>query len=298
MNNFFKILLFLAFLLATNSCQLNKLALGPWKNPVEKKDFYLKEGQDSIHLKCFGENLQPVFYRNNKIFERDFSIKSFYFTTNEGRKINAWLLKSNSGKPKASVFALHGNAANLNVQYRNFSNLTQYGYQVFIFDYAGFGYSEGKATRKNALQDSFSAFEFFENLDKVKNTPKIIYGQSIGGNFAIPVAVQNQDGIEGLVLEGTFMNFKNIPNYYVPFLGGLIIANNYNNKQNLKSFKKPMLVIHSTEDRVVPFKLGKKIFENANEPKAFLEIDKAHINGIKFYADKISAKIDSLILKN
>ena len=80
-------------------------------------------------------------------------------------------------------------------------------------------------------------------------------------------------------------------------IGGLIISNNYNNRQNLKNFKKPILIIHSKEDRVVNFKLGKQIFKKANQPKEFFEIDKPHINGIRFYHNEISNKIDSLILK-
>lgn len=79
---------------------------------------------------------------------------------------------------------------------------------------------------------------------------------------------------------------------------GLIISNNYNNRQNLKNFKKPILIVHSKEDRVVNFKLGKQIFKKANQPKEFFEIDKPHINGIRFYHNEISNKIDSLILKN
>ena len=80
-------------------------------------------------------------------------------------------------------------------------------------------------------------------------------------------------------------------------IGGLIISNNYNNRQNLKNFKKPILIVHSKEDRVVNFKLGKQIFKKANQPKEFFEIDKPHINGIRFYHNEISNKIDSLILK-
>ncbi len=295
MKKLLKIFIVPIFLTVT-SCQINQV-LEPWKNSLNKKEFSWKEGGDSIELKISGENLQPEFLKNSRILERDFRIKSFYFQSKEGRKLNAWLLKSTTEKPKASVFALHGNSGNLNTQFQSFVDLTKNGFQIFIFDYSGFGYSEGKATRKNALEDSFSAFDFFENLDEIKNTPKIIYGQSFGGNLAIPIGEKFQNEIEGLVLEGTFMNVKNIANSKIPVLGGLIISNNYNNRKNLKSFKKTILIIHSKEDRVVNFKLGKQIFRNANQPKEFFEIDKPHINGIRFYHNEISNKIDSLILK-
>lgn len=295
MKYFSKIFSFFIFLTIT-SCQINQV-LEPWKNFIDQKEFSWKDGKDSLKLKFSGENLQPIFYKNNQILERDYQIKSFYFKTKNTRKLNAWLLYSKIEKPKASIFVLHGNSGNLNTQFENFSDLTKEGFQIFIFDYSGFGYSEGKATRKNALEDSYSAFDFFNHLEEIRNTRKIIYGQSFGGNVAIPVATKNQNKIEGLVLEGTFMNFKNVANRKIPAIGGLIINNNYNNRQNLKNFKKPILVIHSKEDNTINIKLGKQIYANANQPKEFLEIDKPHVNGIRFYHDEISKKIDSLILK-
>lgn len=290
MNKSLKITFSFFIVLTFVSCQMNKIALQPWRNSLDKKEFAWKEGNDSLKMKISGENLQPTFFKNNHILEKGFTIKSFYFKTKEGRKLNGWLLKSTTEEPKASIFALHGNATNINVHHQNFADLTKNGFQIFIFDYSGFGFSEGNSTRKNALEDAFSAFDFFENLDEIKNTPKIIYGQSFGGNLAIPVATENQQNIEGVVIEGTFMNVKNIANNYIPVLGGFVISNNYNNKQNLKNFKKPILIVHSKEDRVVNFKLGKQIFKNANPPKEFLEIDKPHINGIKFYHNEISKK--------
>jgi len=281
MKKLFKIFIFPVFLTII-SCQMNKTVLQPWRNSLDKKEFVWKEGNDSIKMKISGDNLQPTFFKNNQIFEKDFTIKSFYFKTEDGRKLNAWLLKSTTERPKASVFALHGNATNINIHHQNFADLTKHGFQIFIFDYSGFGYSEGNATRKNALEDAFSAFQFFENLDEVKNTPKIIYGQSFGGNLAIPLATRNQQKIEGLVIEGTFMNVKNIANSVIPVFEGLIISNNYNNRQNLKNFKKPILNIHRKEDKVVNLKLGKQILKNANQPKEFYKKNHNHTNEIKF----------------
>ena len=204
-------------------------------------------------------------------------------------------MKSKTEIPKVSIFALHGNSGNLKSQYRRFIELTNYGFQIFIFDYPGFGYSEGKSTRENAVEDSFSVFDYFNNLDEIKNKPKVIYGQSIGGNFSIPVATRNQDNIEGLILEGTFISFNDIANRKVPFLGGLMIKENDDNRLNLKNFKKPVLIIHSKEDKLIPLEMGKQLYENANEPKEFFEIDRPHIRGISFYGKEISEKIYKMI---
>lgn len=289
-NNF----LGLIFLLLLVNCQVNKVLL-PTKNAIDKREFSWKEGKDLIELKVAGENLQPYYFKNKGTLQHDFTIKSYYFKTESGRKINGWLLKSKTEVPQISVFALHGNSGNLNSQYLRFVELTKYGFQIFLFDYPGFGYSEGKSTRENAVEDSFSVFDFFKNLDEIKNTPKIIYGQSIGGNFSIPVAARNQDDIEGLVLEGTFISFNAIANRKVPLLGGLVIKENDDSHMNLKNFKKPVLIIHSREDKLIPLELGKQLYENANEPKEFFEIDRPHISGISYYGKEISEKIEKMI---
>ena len=289
-NNF----LGLIFLLLLVNCQVNKVLL-PTKNAIDKREFKWEEGKDLIELKVAGENLQPYYFKNKDTLQHDFTIKSYYFRTESGRKINGWLLKSKTEVPKISVFALHGNSGNLNSQYRRFIELTKYGFQIFLFDYPGFGYSEGKSTRENAVEDSFSVFDFFKNLDEIKNTPKIIYGQSIGGNFSIPVAARYQDDIEGLVLEGTFISFNAIANRKVPLLGGLAIKENDDNRLNLKNFKKPVLIIHSKNDKLIPLEMGKQLYENANEPKEFFEIDRPHISGISYYGKEISEKIDKMI---
>ena len=284
----------LIFLFLLVNCQVNKVLL-PTKNSIDKREFNWKEGNDAMELKVAGENLQPYFFKNKDSLQRNFSIKSYYFKTESGRKINGWLLKSKTEIPKVSIFALHGNSGNLKSQYQRIVELTKCGFQIFIFDYPGFGYSEGKSTRQNAVEESFAVFDYFKNLDEIKNTPKIIYGQSIGGNFSIPVATRKQDEIKGLVLEGTFMSFNDIANRKVPLLGGLVIKENDDNRLNLKNFTKPVLIIHSKEDKLIPLEMGKQLYENANEPKEFFEIDRPHLSGISYYSKEISEKIYKMI---
>ena len=294
MRKFLKTLFSIIVLFSLFNCQVNEV-LRPKKFPTNKKEVDLKVGNEELQLKFVGNNLQPYFFKNQDTLKQNLSIKSYFFKTESGRKINAWLINSKTEMPKISVFALHGNSGNLNSQYQKFTELTKYGFQIFLFDYAGFGYSEGKSTRKNAVEDSFSAFEFFKNLDEIKNTPKIIYGQSIGGNFSIPVASKNQNDIEGLVLEGSFLNFKNLAKRKTSIIGSLIIKENEDNQLNLKRFNKPILIIHSKEDKVIPIEMGRKLYEYANEPKEFFEINQPHTKGILFFSKEISEKIYRMI---
>ena len=274
------------------NCQVNHV-LRPEKFADVKNENVLQKAKSEGTQ---NQESSPLLnFKDNDFSTQNFSVNNYFFTTEDGRKLNGWLLKSKTEIPKISVFALHGNSGNLSTQYQKFSELTNYGFQVFIFDYAGFGYSEGKSTRKNAVEDSFAAFDFFEKLAEIEGTSKIIYGQSIGGNFSIPVAAENQNRIEALIVEGTFTNFNDIANRKIPLLGGLFIKDNYDNQLNLKNFKKPILIVHSKDDRIIPLEMGKQLFEKANEPKEFFEIEHPHLKGTSFYAKEISEKIYKMI---
>ena len=288
------LVIFLTFQLFA-SCSLNKLFLGPFKNQSEQREFKWNEGNDTFSLKYYGENFQPEFKKNNQIIEMQFTIESVIFKSKTGNLLNGWFIKPQNIKPKVTLFHLHGNAGNLSTQLSTISDLTKNGFQIFMFDYSGYGYSTGKATRENCLTDSFSAFEFFINNQNVKDTKILIYGQSLGGNLAIPLANNKQNDIDGLILEGTFLNAKSIGGHYLPIIGNLIVKNGFNNKKNIKEFRKPILVIHSKEDKVIPIKLRKNIYENANDKKEFYEVTGNHIKANIKYHKEIAIKILSMI---
>ena len=129
----------------------------------------------------------------------------------------------------------------------------------------------------------------------MKGTKLVIYGQSLGGHLAAVVAQQRQDDIDALVIEGAFSSHKDIASKTAGIFGRIFVSEKYSAFKSIQEYKKPVLVIHSTEDEIIPFKMGQKIFENANAPKEFYEIKKCHICGPEFYADSISQKIINLL---
>ena len=126
----------------------------------------------------------------------------------------------------------------------------------------------------------------------------VIYGQSLGGHLSAVVAAQRQNDIDGLVIEGAFSSHKDIAANIAGIFGRIFVNEKYSAVKSIKDYKKPLLVIHSTEDKIIPFKMGQKIFDNANSPKEFFEIKKEHILGPKFYTDEISKKIKSMCTAN
>jgi alpha-beta hydrolase superfamily lysophospholipase len=180
------------------------------------------------------------------------------------------------------------------MHYETISPLLAHGFQVFTFDYSGYGYSEGKSTRKDVLKDAYSALDFVIASYKQKDMQLAIYGHSYGGYLASVVGSNRQKDIDALVLEGAFSAHKEEANYKVPILGYLV-KNEEIAAEEIQKNNKPLLIIHSSEDKKVPMKFGKKIYKKANQPKEFFEIEKGHILGLQYYTDEIADKIKLML---
>lgn len=295
-----KITLILSFFIITfSSCSFNKLFLRPTTFKKGTKQISYKSNNDTINVKFVGDNLQPYFIKNsNDTIIKDYTIKSVVFKSTDGNKLNGWLIKPKNIKPKVTLLHFHGNAGFLLSQYQAITPLLKYGFQIFIFDYSGFGFSQGRSTKKNVLKDAFSALDYVKALPEIKNTKLIIYGQSLGGHLAVVVAENRQSQIDGLVIEGAFSSHKDIAAYSAGIFGRLLVNEKYSAKKSIKNYKKPLLVIHSTEDKTIPFFMGKLLFDEANEPKEFYEIKKCHICGPTYYSKEISEKIFKMLQIN
>jgi len=291
-------LLLLLLSLVLSSCAFNKQFLHPTKMPENLNTINLTTKTDSLKVMVETETYQPTFLRKNgDTLSLDYTIESFVFPSSSGNNLNGWLLKSKHQNPKRTLIHFHGNGGFLYTQYQNMIPLLDYGFQVFLFDYSGYGFSEGKATRKNIIEDGRSAIKYAVGMKAIKNTEKIVYGQSLGGNLVAIIAPEVEDQIDGLVLEGAFSNHKDMAADVAGFLGRILVNQKHNALKTIKDFHKPLLVIHSTEDEIVPYALGEKLYEAAHQPKKLLTIDECHICGTDYYAEEIAHKIKNA-LKN
>lgn len=280
------------------SCSLNKMFLQPQKIPITDKKLKITSEQDTSYIQFNQVDYQPIFYdKNEDTIHYNFSIKSVIFKSESGNELNGWLITPKDEKPTVTLIHFHGNAGNLVSQYKGISELTKSGFQIFMFDYSGYGFSSGKSTRKNILKDGNSVVTYVRNMPETQNTKLIIYGQSLGGNLATVVASMNQEYISGLVVEGAFSSHKDIAKEVAGGFGKSFVKEMYSAKISVKEFHKPILVIHSSEDEIIPIKLGHIIYENANEPKEFYEIKGCHICGPELYTDSIAEKIYELLNK-
>lgn len=234
-------------------------------------------------------------FKDNVKINKSYEIKPLRFKSKSGNNLSGIILTPDNNTRKDLLFLhFHGSAQNLlTYHYPMISQLTEKGFQVVTFDYSGYGFSQGKATRKNVLIDAYSALDFIKNSNEFKSKKVIIFGQSYGGYLASIVGSNRQNDIEGLVLEGPFYSHRKEAIYTSNFFA-TIVYDGIRAEKEIKKNRKPILIIHSKEDKRNPIKFGRKIFEEANEPKYFMEIDKGHLDGLQYYGDSIKVKINEI----
>lgn len=279
-----------------NSCAMNRTFLKPTRlaKGVKTETLYLQG--DTVTVNYLGDNNKPQFIRNGTdTVQFKHTIEGVMFKSTSGNMLNGWMIKSKEVKPKATLLFFHGNSSDIARTHWAMNLLLQYGFQVFAIDYSGFGMSEGRATRKNILKDGNSALDYLLTRPDIKDTKIIIYGQSLGAHLAVVVAAMNEAKIDGLVEEAGFSSHKEIGKEFAGFLGPLFVREQYSAKDSIANFHKPVLIIHSTEDEVVPFKMGKELYDMANEPKIFYEINGCHTCGSRIYAKEISEIILKMV---
>ena len=291
-----RIFSFIVITIAVASCSLNKTFLHPLPLKLEDSlSAFVPEANDTLTLSFNPDSSARVVNSLGQTPDLPYALENIFFKNRKGDKLNAWLFTPTENYNGTTIYFLHGNAANIAYQYLLATPFVKAGYQVFIFDYSGFGFSEGKATRKAVYQDATDGLNYLMSSDAIKYDHLLIYGQSLGGHLSVVIANENQDKIDGLVTEGAFSSHKDIAAESVPFLGRIFTREMYSAEKNIRNFKKPILIIHSTEDTRIPFSHGERLIELANEPKELFVIDKEHIRGPLYYADSITAKMGRMV---
>lgn len=288
-------LLFSLLLFVLGSCAFNKLFLAPF--PLQQADSFTRYSDryaDSLTL-TFTEDKAPYVTKSNGDAQAlPYTVESIFFPSESGSSVHAWFLKPKTNDSGKVLLFLHGNSGNVAYNFALANPFAEAGYQVFLIDYSGFGFSSGKATRKNVLLDANSALDFL--LTRLTPEQKlIIYGQSLGGHLSAAVAAQNPGKFNALVMEGAFSSHKDVANEQVALLGRMFTREMYSAEESLPLITTPVLIIHSTEDETIPYSHGVRLYEVAHAPKSLYSIDKPHIRGPLFYFDSISARIDNML---
>jgi fermentation-respiration switch protein FrsA (DUF1100 family) len=198
------------------------------------------------------------------------------FETEEGIRIHAWWFQAKTKVSKGTIVFFHGNAENLTTHFLHLSWLPDRGYSYLIFDYPGYGVSEGFPSPRNTVSSGDAALRW---VHKNKDPgPLIIYGQSLGGAIAFRSMLDIKDdiSIKALILDSTFLSYRSLARekakqswitWLLQPIAWLAMSDHYAPKDIVRRAPVPVLVIHGAKDKVVPLKFGEEIFRKSPEPK-------------------------------
>jgi uncharacterized protein len=208
----------------------------------------------------------------------------------DGILLNAWLMPHRKEKQQGAVIFFHGNSENISITAKQVFWLTDYGYDVLLVDYRGYGHSEGEVDLDNNISDIGASIQwFFERYDD--KTPKYLIAHSLGASMAGYVVATHKDisvNFSGIVLDAGFADYRRImrdvmsQNWFVglfKYPASMGMPDNYDLIDVIgKISPTPLIIIHGKSDPVVPYQHGVDLFEKALSPKEFLSYEGYHDN--------------------
>ena len=205
-------------------------------------------------------------YLKNQIVRVPTEIEKVEITTNDKIDLIGWFYNQDLEKFKTILF-FHGNAGSLENRTYKLNHFKNLNVNFLIIAWRGFNGNEGQPNEMGLYADARSAIKWL-SAKGIKEQNIIIYGESLGTGVAVEVA-QNKD-YAGVILESPFTSMVNMGKKYYPFFPvGLLLKDKFESYKKINKVSVPVLVLHGKKDKIVPFAMGKKMYELANEPKFF-----------------------------
>lgn len=198
------------------------------------------------------------------------------FVTNDNVRLHGWFVESKIDR--GTLLFLHGNAGNISHRLDSLRIFNHLGLSTLIIDYRGYGQSEGKVTEEGTYLDAEAAWQYLTGTRGIDPQRIIVFGRSLGGAVAANLVAKHPAA--GLIMESVFTSVPDMAaKLYPVFPVRLLCRYQYNARQSLHSVSSPVLIIHSPDDEIIPYKNGQELFTSANEPKTFLKIRGGHNDG-------------------
>ncbi|UCD09111.1 MAG: alpha/beta hydrolase [Dehalococcoidales bacterium] len=214
--------------------------------------------------------------------------------TANGEKIIGWFVTANNSR--GVLLFCHGNAGNISHRLDSIRIFVELGLSVLIFDYRGYGESEGKPSESGTYQDAEAAWNYLVKERHINPEKIIIFGRSLGGGIASYIASRFSPGM--LILESTFTSLPDIAASHFPYFPiKLITKIKYPTAEYLSRVNCPVLIIHSRDDEEIPFSHGQNLYEIAADPKVFLTIQGSHNQGFIDSSSSYEEGLDMFISK-
>jgi uncharacterized protein len=202
---------------------------------------------------------------------RTLPVEDVWLKAVDGTKLHAWWIPNNNAR--FTFLAFHGNASNIASRASVYEFLRDTPANVFALEYRGYGNSDGNPSESGLYLDAEAAHQYLVDVQKIDPKTIISFGQSLGTAVAANLASRLPVG--AVVLEAPFPSASAMAEKVFWFLSGIqfFVRGQLNTAARLQHTAVPLLVVHCTEDPVIPFEFGQAVFDRAPGPKAFLKIE-------------------------
>jgi fermentation-respiration switch protein FrsA (DUF1100 family) len=197
-----------------------------------------------------------------------------WFGGADGRTLHGWYIPGRSRpEPESEWLFLwfHGNAGHIGHRLKHLRLLHEHvGGSHFLFDYQGFGRSHGKPTLSGIMQDARDVLDLVRARGWAEGRQIVYFGESLGCAVVLTVALEERPA--RVILSAPFYSLQAMGKIRVPPLA-FLVADDLHNARLIPQLATPLLVMHGTDDRTVPFQQGYELFTLAAHPKIFLRIE-------------------------
>ena len=211
------------------------------------------------------------------------------FLATDGAKLWGWYVTP--PKSRGVVLYCHGNAGNITHRTGSIRLFYELGYTVFIFDYRGYGKSQGSPNEQGTYWDVEGAWKFLAEKKGHSPSDIVVFGRSLGGAVASYIAEKHTP--KALLLESTFTSLPDVAAEIYPWLLLVRVLSSveYPTGNRLANIKCPIMITHSPQDEIIPYSHGEALYKLAKEPKRFLKIEGGHNVGFRSNYGKIQMTV-------
>ena len=220
-----------------------------------------------ISTYVFQRNLLYHPSENNYFGDQlEVKIEKVKIKTQDNIELLSWYHNKNIDRYKTILF-LHGNAGTLENRIHKINHFKDMNINFLLVAWRGFNGNKGKPTEKGLYEDARSAVVWLKSKG-IKENNIVIYGESLG--TVVATEIEQNKNFAGVILESTFTSMIEAGKTKYPYLPvRLLLKDKYESNKKIKNIKSPILIMHGKVDKIVPFYMGEKMYELANQPKYF-----------------------------
>lgn len=212
--------------------------------------------------------------------------------TSDNVRLDGWFVPAPENR--GVILFCHGNAGNISHRFDSLILFHRLGFSTLIFDYRGYGRSQGRPSEAGTYLDVEAAWQYLMRKRSYPPSRIVLFGRSLGAAVAVHQAVQHPPA--ALIVESSFTSVPDIAAELYPFLPVRWLSRlDYNVQEQLLKVSCPVLVVHSRDDEIIPFSHGLALYAAASEPKRFLEIGGGHNDGFLLAGQAYTQELDAFL---